>query len=71
SPKPQNSDWHIGRGVAIIMQKSGIPDIDQANCMIKLESDGTFIVHSGGADIGTGLDTVVTKLAAEVLHCPP
>ncbi|STJ20406.1 selenate reductase subunit YgfN [Escherichia coli] len=39
--------------------------------MIKLESDGTFIVHSGGADIGTGLDTVVTKLAAEVLHCPP
>ncbi|MDU7285059.1 MAG: molybdopterin-dependent oxidoreductase Mo/Fe-S-binding subunit [Escherichia coli] len=43
----------------------------QANCMIKLESDGTFIVHSGGADIGTGLDTVVTKLAAEVLHCPP
>ncbi|STM37210.1 selenate reductase subunit YgfN [Escherichia coli] len=69
SPKPQNGDWHIGRGVAIIMQKSGIPDIDQANCMIKLESDGTFIVHSGGADIGTGLDTVVTKLAAEVLHC--
>ncbi len=39
SPKPQNGDWHIGRGVAIIMQKSGIPDIDQANCMIKLESD--------------------------------
>ncbi|SJI65544.1 putative hypoxanthine oxidase [Shigella sonnei] len=71
SPKPQNGDWHIGRGVAIIMQKSGIPDIDQANCMIKLESDGTFIVHSGGADISTGLDTVVTKLAAEVLHCPP
>ncbi|WDB78089.1 molybdopterin-dependent oxidoreductase Mo/Fe-S-binding subunit [Escherichia albertii] len=71
SPKPQEGDWHVGRGVAIIMQKSGIPDIDQANCMIKLESDGTIIVHSGGADIGTGLDTVVTKLAAEVLHCPP
>ncbi len=71
SPKSQEGDWRTGRGVAIIMQKSGIPDIDQANCMIKLESDGTFIVHSGGADIGTGLDTVVTKLAAEVLHCPP
>ncbi|KNC95716.1 molybdopterin-dependent oxidoreductase Mo/Fe-S-binding subunit [Trabulsiella odontotermitis] len=70
SPKPQDGDWRIGRGVAIIMQKSGIPDIDQANCMIKLESDGTFIVHSGGADIGTGLDTVVAKLSAEVLHCP-
>lgn len=70
SPKPQQGDWRIGRGVAIIMQKSGIPDIDQANCMIKLESDGTFIVHSGGADIGTGLDTVVAKLSAEVLCCP-
>ena len=70
SPKPHQGDWKIGRGVAIIMQKSGIPDIDQANCLIKLESDGTFIVQSGGADIGTGLDTVVTKLAAEVLHCP-
>ncbi|WP_370553146.1 molybdopterin-dependent oxidoreductase Mo/Fe-S-binding subunit [Edwardsiella tarda] len=70
SPKPADGDWRVGRGVAIIMQKSGIPDIDQANCMIKLESDGTFIVHSGGADIGTGLDTVVNKLAAEVLMCP-
>lgn len=70
SPKTADGDWRIGRGVAIIMQKSGIPDIDQANCMVKLESDGTFIVHSGGADIGTGLDTVVAKLTAEVLHCP-
>ena len=70
SPKPADGDWRIGRGVAIIMQKSGIPDIDQANCMVKLESDGTFIVHSGGADIGTGLDTVVAKLTAEVLGCP-
>ncbi|MGL4858650.1 MAG: molybdopterin-dependent oxidoreductase Mo/Fe-S-binding subunit, partial [Enterobacteriaceae bacterium] len=69
SAKPHQGDWKVGRGVAIIMQKSGIPDIDQANCMIKLESDGTFIVHSGGADLGTGLDTVVAKLAAEVLCC--
>lgn len=70
APKPADGDWRTGRGVAIIMQKSGIPDIDQANCMVKLESDGTFIVHSGGADIGTGLDTVVRKLSAEVLCCP-
>ncbi|ANC40500.1 molybdopterin-dependent oxidoreductase Mo/Fe-S-binding subunit [Hafnia alvei] len=67
--KAPQGDWRIGQGVAIIMQKSGIPDIDQANCMVKLESDGTIIVHSGGADIGTGLDTVVTKLTAEVLCC--
>lgn len=68
-PRPAQGDWRFGRGVAIIMQKSGIPDIDQANCLVKLESDGTFIVLSGGADIGTGLDTVVAKLTAEVLCC--
>ncbi len=65
-----DSDWKLGRGVAIIQQKSGIPDIDQANCWIKLASDGTLIVHPGGADIGTGLDTVVAKLTAEVLKTP-
>ena len=70
TPKEAKGDWKIGRGVAIIQQKSGIPDIDQANCSIKMASDGTFIVHSGGADIGTGLDTVVSKLTAEVLLCP-
>lgn len=70
SPKQAEGDWKVGRGVAIIQQKSGIPDIDQANCSIKMASDGTFIIHSGGADIGTGLDTVITKLAAEVLCCP-
>ncbi|MEC4727630.1 molybdopterin-dependent oxidoreductase Mo/Fe-S-binding subunit [Shewanella sp. D64] len=70
SDKPTDGDWRVGRGVAIIQQKSGIPDIDQANCAIKMASDGTFIVHSGGADIGTGLDTVLLKLTAEVLCCP-
>ncbi|WP_025820550.1 molybdopterin-dependent oxidoreductase Mo/Fe-S-binding subunit [Shewanella marina] len=70
SPKTQDGDWATGRGVAIIQQKSGIPDIDQANCSMQMASDGTFIVHSGGADIGTGLDTVINKLVAEVLCCP-
>lgn len=70
SPKSAEGDWKVGRGVAIIQQKSGIPDIDQANCSIKMTSDGTFIVHSGAADIGTGLDTVINKLTAEVLCCP-
>lgn len=65
-----NADWKIGQGLALIQQKSGIPDIDQANCHVRMISDGTFIVHSGGADIGTGLDLVVSKLVAETLCCP-
>ncbi|OED44934.1 molybdopterin-dependent oxidoreductase Mo/Fe-S-binding subunit [Endozoicomonas sp. (ex Bugula neritina AB1)] len=65
--EPESPHIKIGRGVATMKQKSGIPDIDQANAWVKLASDGTLIVHSGGADIGTGLDTVVAKLTAEVL----
>lgn len=51
------------------MQKLGILDIDQVNCMIKLELDGIFIVYFGGVDIGIGLDIVVMKLVVEVLYC--
>ncbi len=70
TPKEEPAEPYIkiGRGVATMQQKSGIPDIDQANAWVKLASDGSIIIHSGGADLGTGLDTVVAKLAAEVLH---
>jgi putative selenate reductase molybdopterin-binding subunit len=61
-------DWKIGKGVAIIQQGSGLPGLDQSNADVKLMADGTFMVHSGGADLGTGLDTVCVKMASEVLH---
>lgn len=60
-------DWKIGKGVAIIQQGSGLPGLDQSNADIKLLADGTFMLHSGGADLGTGLDTVCVKMASEVL----
>lgn len=62
-------DVKIGKGVAIIQQGSGLPGLDQACADVKLLSDGTFMVHSGGADLGTGLDTVLAKIAAETLCC--
>jgi putative selenate reductase molybdopterin-binding subunit len=61
----------VGRGVAIIQQGSGLPGLDQACSDVTLLSDGTFMVHSGGADLGTGLDTVLVKIAAETLSCGP
>jgi putative selenate reductase molybdopterin-binding subunit len=62
-------DVRIGKGVAVIQQGSGLPGLDQACADVKLLSDGSFIVHSGGADLGTGLDTVLAQIAAEVLAC--
>lgn len=66
-PKPAGQDWKIGRGAVIIQQGSGLPGLDAANAEIRLLADGTALVLSGGADLGTGLDTVAAKAAAEIL----
>ncbi|MBN2407746.1 MAG: molybdopterin-dependent oxidoreductase [Elusimicrobia bacterium] len=57
-----------GKGMAIMMQGSGIPGIDAANATIKMLGDGTFMLFVGGADLGTGEDTVAAKIAAEELQ---
>lgn len=62
SPDP---DWKIGKGFAIIQQGSGLPGLDQANAWCKLMTDGSFALLSGGADLGTGLDTVSAKIMCE------
>ena len=63
-------DWKIGKGFAMIMQGSGLPGLDHAEAIAKLETDGTVILNSGGADIGTGLDTISAKIVSEVLKLP-
>ena len=60
-------DWRIGRGAVIIQQGSGLPGLDAANAEVRLLSDGTLLMLSGGADLGTGLDTITAKTAAEIL----
>lgn len=56
-----------GKGMAIIMQGSGLPGIDSANASIRMMADGTFMLLMGGTDLGTGLDTLATKIVAENL----
>ncbi|HUW42218.1 MAG TPA: molybdopterin cofactor-binding domain-containing protein [Rectinemataceae bacterium] len=60
-------DWAVGRGAVIIQQGSGLPGLDAANAEVRLLSDGTVLMLSGGADLGTGLDTLTAKSAAEIL----
>ena len=60
-------DWKTGRGGVIVQQGSGLPGLDAANAEIRLLADGTLLMLSGGADLGTGLDTVTAKAAAETL----
>lgn len=56
-----------GVGMAITMQGSGIPGIDTATATIKLEDNGYFTLLLGATDIGTGSDTILRQIAAEVL----
>ena len=64
SPDP---DVRVGKGVVILQQGSGLPGLDSANAAITMFGDGTFMLLSGGTDLGTGLDTVTVKMAAETL----
>jgi len=56
-------------GAAITMQGSGIPNIDTASVEIRLQDDGFYTLMIGAADMGTGCDTILSQMAAEVLTC--
>ncbi len=60
-------DVKFGKGVVIVQQGSGLPGLDSASAVLRMLGDGTFTLLSGGADLGTGLDTVAVKVAAECL----
>lgn len=54
-------------GMAAAMQGSGIPDIDMGASILKLNEDGFFNLLVGATDLGTGSDTILAQIAAEVL----
>ena len=58
-----------GVGVALAMQGSSISNCDVGGATIKLCDDGTYMLHLGAADMGTGCDTVMAQMAADVLEC--
>ncbi|MDD5557239.1 MAG: molybdopterin-dependent oxidoreductase [bacterium] len=65
--RPGEGRFRRGIGMAVMMQGSSIPKIDMASCSIKMNEDGSFNLLCGATDIGTGSDTVMAKIAAEVL----
>lgn len=58
-------------GMAVTMQGSGIAGIDTASAAVRLNDDGTYTLLIGSTDMGTGSDTVLAQVAAEVLDTPP
>jgi len=74
-----NNSWHSGGelnlpshlrkgiGVALVMQGTAIPYLDMGGASIKMNDDGSFNLLVGATDLGTGSDTVLAQMAAEVL----
>jgi putative selenate reductase molybdopterin-binding subunit len=74
-----NLAWHLsaggthlrkGIGVALVMQGTAIPYLDMGGASIKMNDDGSFNLLVGATDLGTGSDTVLGQMAAEVLGVP-
>jgi putative selenate reductase molybdopterin-binding subunit len=66
----RDGSWVRGVGMSIHMQGSGIPRIDMGAASLKLNDDGSFVLAVGATDLGTGSDTVLAQIAAEVLGVP-
>ena len=56
-------------GMALAMQGSCISNVDVGSCTLKLGDGGTYNMMIGAADMGTGCDTILAQMAAEVLDC--
>jgi len=80
-----NPDWHHpsllsnnakisssrkGIGTAFVMQGTAIPYLDMGGASIKMNDDGSFNLLIGATDLGTGSDTVLGQMAAEILGVP-
>ncbi len=59
-----------GLGMAVCMHGTAIPGLDMGGASIKINDDGSFNVLVGATDLGTGSDTVLSQIAAEVLGVP-
>lgn len=63
----QQKDGKIKKGIgfSVAIHGSGIAGLDMAAATIKMNDDGSFNLHVGATDIGTGSDTILAQIAAE------
>ncbi len=56
-------------GIAMSMQGSAIPYLDKGSVMLKVNDDGFYTLSIGATDMGTGCDTILSQMVAEILEC--
>jgi putative selenate reductase molybdopterin-binding subunit len=67
---PQRPNIRRGLGMCILMHGTAIPGLDMGGAMIKMNDDSSFNLLIGATDLGTGSDTVLAQMAAEILGVP-
>jgi putative selenate reductase molybdopterin-binding subunit len=66
----QNGRYRRGIGMAVVIHGSGIANLVMGAATIKMNDDGSFNLLIGATDLGTGSDTILGQIAAEVLGVP-
>ena len=66
----QSGPVRRGIGFSVMIHGSGIAGLDMASATIKMNDDGSFNLLVGATDLGTGSDTILAQIAAEVLGTP-
>ena len=56
-----------GRGFAVAMEGSGLAKIHRAGVRMALKPDGRYEMRTGAVDLGTGSETTLRQIAADVL----
>ena len=56
-----------GVGFAMAMQGSSIAHVDVGGATLKLNEDASYTLSLGATDMGTGCDTVLSQMAADIL----
>ena len=70
-PRRVLENGHIrGVGMALDMQGSGISGVDVGSVTLRVSDDGGYTMLLGCADMGTGCDTILAQMAADMLNCP-
>lgn len=68
--RQQTGLWRRGIGMSVMIHGSGIANLDMAAATLKMNDDGSFNLLIGATDLGTGSDTILAQIAAEVLGIP-
>lgn len=77
--RSKSADYHIdperpnirkGIGMAVMLHGTAIAGIDMGGAYMKINDDGSFNLQMGATDLGTGSDTILAQIAAEVLQIP-